>query len=372
MAMIHAEDDQAAERIKAAYWHGPGNCLESWEMAANVTLLTTDQDIPAKENAPFVYESPNAAYLAVFRTAYNLDGVLAGAADEYQAMLRLARWVGTRWDHGQDPVPGGSAAFAVGDTVRAGENGARFWCEIAAKALVQAAAAMGWPARLLAVSSDGYTYEHAVAELWSNQFGKWIMLDADFNMVLEVRGVPVSAYEICHRGPEWLRSDTIQLRLFGPSKPSLPLPRPEYYIGLFGYIHIDLRNDWHSRRLARGSPAGGDWATWWTAREDLGAVLTAKIRIDDEKMINGPVNVTAVCLKEVRQVGERYAFKVELSGYSPYFEKFMIQIDNGGWKILEKFDHDFYTDGGAHAVRTRMKTAGGHFGPVSELLFTLR
>src|ERR1700730_6625402 len=107
-------------------------------------------------------------------------------------MLKLGAWVGTRWNHGSDPLAGARDACNPAAIVAAGARGAKDWCEIAARTPGHAASSLGWPARVITASRDGYTWEHAIAELWSDDFGKWFAMDTDFNVVYESNGIPLS------------------------------------------------------------------------------------------------------------------------------------------------------------------------------------
>ena len=282
-------DDSATQR--RAYWHSGSDQRAIPEIAVsgnswpgldtrevNFSFIDYGPPLRGLHDLPFVYESPDAPHLEDLRTRYDIAYVIADAQDEYDAMLKLGAWVGTRWDHGVDPVPGGSQVHQVADVIAAGEAGSKFSCEIASRTLVHTATALGWPARLVTASRDGYTWEHAVAELWSNQFEKWFLIDADFNLVYEAEGVPLSAFELSHEGPRLQDANKLLVRPIAAAKPSLP---PQDLMAFYAYIHVDLRNDWSSRRLPRGSPAGGDLATWWTVRPTFGPVLAAKRRNDD-------------------------------------------------------------------------------------------
>jgi hypothetical protein len=51
---------------------------------------------------------------------------------------------------------------------------------------------------------DGFgSSHHGVAEVWSNQFAKWVVIDANFNLHYEKRGLPLSAWEV---RAEWLKN----------------------------------------------------------------------------------------------------------------------------------------------------------------------
>ena len=312
---------------------------------------------------PFVYESPDAPPLKTLREAYRLRDIIRDAASEYDAMLRLGAWVGTRWDHGTDAVPGGSAILNPTAVIQAGAQGAKFWCEIAAKTLVLAAISLGWAARLTTTSRDGYTWEHAVAEVWSNQFRKWFVIDPDFNIVYEVDGVPLSAFELCHRGIELAQANRLSTRLIAPTKLSLPFTD---LLAFYAYAHIEMRTDWHTRRLRRGSPAGGDLQTWRTARRDFKPLLTARIRQDDSLRFDWPINTVMVAACRLERCEECATFHLALIGYCPYFKTFQARLNDGEWQESASGLFQFALTPGHHALFTRVVTSSGAFGPTCE------
>jgi hypothetical protein len=318
---------------------------------------------------PFVYEDSRASHLQGLVARYDLAEVMRGAADEYEAMLRLGVWLGSRWDHGTNEVPGGTGTCRVADVIDAGQRGARYWCEIAAKVAVQVATAMGWQARLVTVSRDGYTWEHAVAEYWSNRHAKWFVLDTDFNVVYERGGIPLSAFELCHLHDVGIARDEIEPRTLGAQKESLPLID---LLPFYEYVHVDLRNDWCSRKLAPGSPAGGESATWWTARDTLGPVLTAKVRVDDPRRFDWPVNWTTIQLVEAETLpDESMTLDVALAGYSPVFKAFQTRVDDSAWVTATETTSRFRFGKGSHRIGARILTQNGYCGPESYLEFEI-
>jgi hypothetical protein len=226
----------------------------------------------AISNAPvFVQERPDAPHLQALRKRYDLDAVIAQASSEYEAQLKLAAWVGTRFEHGTDEVPGGRQVCDPVAVFQAGQRGARFWCEIAAYSMIHAASAVGWPARIITASTTGHTREHAVAELWSTQHKKWFVVDTDFNVVFEHQGVPLSAWELVHEAPQLKQTGRLTVRRFSKFKEGLV---PQDLLRLYAYAHADFRTDWCTRPLRQASPAGGDLNTRWTSRNGHEPKLT--------------------------------------------------------------------------------------------------
>jgi hypothetical protein len=305
---------------------------------------------------PFVFESPDAPHLVALRKRFNLNSIVAGPGGEYDAQMRLATWIGTRFEHGVDEVPGGRQVCDPVGVIEAGQKGARFWCEIAAKVMIQAATAVGWPARVITASRDAYTWEHAVAELWSNQFDKWFVVDPDFNVVFEVDGMPLSAWELVHQGPALQASNRLVIRRFAPLKQGI---EPQDLVQFFAYAHVDERSDWCSRRLPDGSPAGSDLSTQWTARPGRGPALTAIPIAGSGEQFDFPLN--RVRAHVTRLSGDRYS--VSLNTHSPVFHAFEQKIGNNPWQRISGHSVQLERAAANGEVAFRIVTHRGDRGP---------
>ena len=121
----------------------------------------------------------------------------------------------------QDPLPTAHGKHDPLAILKTGQAGAAYWCEIAAHTMTQAATSLGFIARLVTLSRDGYDWSHAVTELWSNEFRKWVLFDTDFNVVYEDDGVPLSAAELVDLNRDH-EQGRVTFNHFAPSKPFLP------------------------------------------------------------------------------------------------------------------------------------------------------
>jgi len=324
----------------------------SIERTVHYRIGAWDRPVPE-----FVFERHDSPHLTAFRQRYGLDSLLGGASNEYDAQLRLAAWVGSRFEHGTDSVPGGNHVCSPTDVVQAGAAGAAYWCEIAARLMVQAATAVGIPARVITASRDAYTWEHAVAELWSNQFNKWFVVDTDFNVVFEADGRPLSAWELVHRGPELQRNGRLLVRRFAKFKEGLV---PQDLLRFFAYVHLDKRTDWCTRKLRRGSPAGGDLATVWTARPGSEPPLTAIPRARGSEAFDWPVNVTAITLSPDGRT-------VRLGTWSPVFAEFEYRLDEGPWTTAAHTEIVLSHTSRPERIEARVRTIRNDTGPVASL-----
>ena len=127
---------------------------------------------------------------------------------------------------------------------------------------------MGYPARWINISTR-HTYGHEVAEVWSNDFDKWVFMDAtlDYHIYDPDTGVPMSLVEINARLAELMPAPAtweypIQWHL--PDESLLVPARVAYRQGdnahaiddpavgpghllLKGHLQMPLRNDFASR-----------------------------------------------------------------------------------------------------------------------------
>jgi hypothetical protein len=319
---------------------------------------------PMATEFPFVFERSDAPHLVQLRKRYDLQALFAGAPTEYEAQLQLAAWVGTRFEHGDDDVPGGRQVCDPVAVFDAGSNGRRFWCEIAAYSMIQAATAVGWPARMITASLNGYRWDHAVAELWSNQFNKWFVIDTDFNIVFEVDGVPLSAWELVHKAPALRQSNQLVARRFAKFKEGLA---PQDVLRLFQYTHVDMRNDWCTRDLLPGSPAGGDLATRWTARSGREPKMTAVPRADTEAVFDWKLNNVSFRLDPTDQSAGANGAAILLSTHSPVFSHFEIRKPGGEWVKMEgtRLPAQSWNEG--YTILARVVTLRGDRGPSAEI-----
>jgi hypothetical protein len=149
------------------------------------------------------YGDPLDSRMAELREEFGLGNVVADCASEFEAVLALKRWVRGRWNHGW------SRSFTTVkdglDILREAARGEQFCCGHYTRVLLDCCTALGWPARQvgLAIANCEFPRDynvgnvgHSVAEVWSNEHRKWVVLDTDVNCHYECDGVPLSALEV--------------------------------------------------------------------------------------------------------------------------------------------------------------------------------
>jgi hypothetical protein len=133
------------------------------------------------------WEDPAA--LAGLRDAEGLAELVAGAASDEQRARRLMSWTRAQWEPGTpSPYPPPAAEWMLSE-IRSGRTGG--FCAQYAFLLVQAAQAVGLPARNLTVRA------HEVVEVWLADESRWTMIDPFYEtQVFGPEGRSLSALEI--------------------------------------------------------------------------------------------------------------------------------------------------------------------------------
>jgi len=177
--------------------------VAAMQLGFKVSDLKADIPVAKHSRLPFVTASYTDESLVSLRRHYPLEKVATGGRDEWQSQLLLKEWV-------HKAIPPGSPKVSYNNALEVLEHaaqGATFWCTHYAISYAECAAALGWQARKIGVDRNhgpegmGSSH-HGVAEVWSNQFGKWVVIDAQSNVHFEKAGVPLSAWEI---RAEWLK-----------------------------------------------------------------------------------------------------------------------------------------------------------------------
>ncbi|MBI4552170.1 MAG: transglutaminase domain-containing protein, partial [Candidatus Latescibacteria bacterium] len=149
---------------------------------------------------PFAYQLTDEPRLTILRERWRLDHVVAGAKTEFEKFLRLKRWTRQQWEDGWNRgtlqfVPPWDALVVL---ELASQQLSLGMCTHYASTFVQACLSLGLQARVCIITS------HCVAEVWSNEHRKWVMIDpgCDFDdgrkgtRHFERHGVPMSALDL--------------------------------------------------------------------------------------------------------------------------------------------------------------------------------
>jgi len=148
----------------------------------------------------FQHEDPSLAALLDFRQRYQLDTIVNGASNEWEKIKKLRGWVAGLWDWYIPEVElpdmltwdARQILDPKKESIRKGG-----FCLHYAIVFAQACQSFGIPARIVTLNYSVWG-GHEVAEVWSRDYEKWIMIDAQFDAIFYNRktGVPCSVLEL--------------------------------------------------------------------------------------------------------------------------------------------------------------------------------
>lgn len=339
------------------------------------TLTVTKLDsLPFVESAYsklFKFDSSTNPKLKELRERYKLEEVVAPGKDEFEKQVLLMDWTHRQFKKFGRPSTGAKGALEV---LKAIDEGHSFFCAQYAEVLVSSAASLGWVDRPLALrrhqggNKNGGSTEHSVTEIWSNQYGKWVMLDPTGNMHLEKDGLPLNAWEIRQ---EWFYHDGKNLVfVVGKEhrkyrKPDLPI-KLESFAG-FGDLTVDP-DELDKYGFTAFIPntdlmdSGLDYGNMFIIKDALcdGTQWhTRKVPAHPATDPYFPIGQATMILKV-----EGGKLNVALQTLTPNFKQFEMRTDSLEWKACaDKFEWSVHP--GSNRLETRAVNAFGVTGPVS-------
>jgi hypothetical protein len=232
----------------------------------------------------FGFENPAA--LRTLRETYDLEAVVAGASNDFERWVLLMHWARDRFPHLPNANAPDAQAFDGAALLGSYHGEGGYLCGTIAPLLVQAVTALGGRARRVELRfTPGDS--HVVTEVWSDQLGKWAVLDPDYDVYFTVDGVPQHAIELHQR---WAAGQIDAVRIHWRESPN-NVYRPDLEAGprtflqtiyqtrdwprwdrernqhkgerfavrllnYYSHVSFPLRNDWQSRPLPWWHPDG--------------------------------------------------------------------------------------------------------------------
>jgi len=335
--------------------------------ASGVYITRSDTQQIVESPIPFEYEAADLPALRRFRERHKLDAVVAGAQTEFERIVRLRNWV-ARQRNERELFRTEYPAWDADDILRQTSQGQCLigHCMQYTIVFLQACRAFGIQGRHFSI--DGFRQmAHEIAEVWSNDYRKWVYMDAslDCHYFDRATGTPLNLLELHRVFVETFYRD-------GESLLSVPLAEMKTRVKAVGK---DVPIDCSEGGFSYGTPkASHEW--WWehgylaagflrlTPRDTFltaaapvpfnqgnsGANWNGFVVWEDSRTPRLPVYSRYTdkasdlywSLNQA-QIGltsgvEKGTLQVEMKNSMPFFEKYLVRRGGGDWQdVLSSF-----------------------------------
>ena len=297
----------------------------------NLRIVELERPEIVRSSYAFAYQTPHLK-VRWLRDQYRLEEMVAKGRTELEQLALLRDWVRSQWLGWQsDKYPYCPPWDALEILSATKGNWSYGMCTHYAAVFAQCAAALGFVSRMVIID------HHCLAEVWSDELGKWILEDegagpAFDDATYERDGALLNALEV-HRAVE---EDAIG-ELVANSLPSgRREPIKESIAQIFCRFGISLRND-HLTRPAPAELEHGadqyhfDGYLWWT--DDLDPKYPEySLQTNRPEDLYWTVNRTRIFLQSGEAPG---SLRVDLETVTPNFSHYLVQMDDGEWEPRE-------------------------------------
>jgi len=314
--------------------------------AAGFRVKAVTTNIPAAVHSrfpftPFEYDDP---LLESLRREYKLEEVVARAPDEWTAQQRLKDWV---FRH----IPGGNPRYSprtAMEILKLAAQGEKFYCTYYAITYLQTAQALGWQARKVGVDrkhgpEGKQSTHHGVTEVWSNQFQKWVVMDAQSNLHFEKKGIPLSAWEV---RAEWLKNQGADVDHVVGAPPNTVKKNPAMVwhvpdadeIATYFWVYIETHADFGAGTSRRIFPQDGANASEiWYQNDDAGSRLHmgyTKNLFDPTSRIEDAYWTAGIVETKLTEAAPGIV-RLSLDGYCPNRTAYEVSWDGQSWESVK-------------------------------------
>ena len=359
---------------------------------AGLRVVSADNARILRPSRPYLHEDYRCEILQELRDRFELDAVVAGAQTEFEVIERLMRWayfvpLGECWHFPWDILDWLVYERDAQGAIRMNQYEDRRrdkMCLYPNVVLVAACLSMGIPARHLNFHSEGMT-GHEIAEAWSNDYGKWVHLDAtrDYYWYDPATRVPLDTLEIhealadrLEQVERWDRPYLFQQDLDELVR-DLPIAFREgcHPVSVAEGAFYLFRSFCHFRIIPRGNtftqpapmPVSQGTEVWaWD-----GYLNWADDRVPPLLHFNHHTNRRAdfyPTLNQVRltltQAEKSGTLEVDLDTETPNFSGFIMRLDEGAWAETPAF-FEWALHEGLNVLRVRSVNSRGREGIVS-------
>ena len=347
--------------------------------AAGLKLVGEHNEEIRYTSLPFEYERFDEPQLVALRRKYKLDKVVAGAKSELETMSKLRHWVATQWKY---DVPTDHYPAWDSDEILELRKGI---CVQYAIVLMQCALSLGLQTRFvfgcfpnLTVKGE-YVCGHEVDEYWSNDLGKWVMMDPNEDELFldKATGIPTSMMQLHEEQldtylPDGIDGRYVAIEDAGPSGTLLrwakdeatPQSEPPKLPVKWGYMHWMPRNNFYAHRFPEPlfQGRGWCWTGYWLWQDDRTPRQWRYGRYTRR------ASDIAWTINQVRWSATPSAtpnvLTVRLGTMTPDFDTYLTRTDGGKWRPSGD-TLDWKLKPGRNRLEMRIRNHAGVLGCVS-------
>lgn len=321
------------------------------------TLSVTHPDSPPyRANTAFSsFEDLSSPGFQALKIKYQLDTVFHDEQDEFKRMLLLRDWIRTviQSKDFEKSYPGEGYPDKILDAALKGQG---FHCGhylIVQNAVMNA---YGYVTRCLGAGpgvKGGPDGHHGMNEIWSNQYRKWFLSDAQYNHHFEKNGIPLSALEI---RDEYLKNKVADVVLVKGSR-RVPIGYDgipdatgkvikitrEQFAQVYTWIEWEYMNNrftgWpgNSGELSKVNVFADDYFknhTWiWDGKPHWAYHTDFMILVNDRNAIEWTPNTITTTVKI-----DGHIARIDLDSTTPNFKGYQMKaLPDGEWKDIPNF-----------------------------------
>ena len=328
---------------------------------------------------PFRFQGWDEPQLGELKARMGLGELIEGASTEFEIAVRIAHKVCNQWAHSAPVEYPSWNALRILDQVDQGEQ---FWCTYKQLLTMQCLASLGIHSRIVPCR-----WHHSL-EFWSNEYGKWVVMDAWTANYYRKDGIPLGSLEL-HR----LSRETGSVEGTGvweininPNRWMPERTQDSVLATTDCYQHLRYipRNDFLSSPLEpRPAGAPGDYfqpnnqlndllqtalihVAWWQPGD---SPPIACPMVSYEQDYNFPLNQVEITFS--RPADREGVLELSFETHTPEFDSYFMKSGNGEWQPCgSRFLWELKPGTNSLSVKSRNKW--GRFGQPSEVVLEYR
>jgi hypothetical protein len=312
-----------------------------------LVCLAADKPRMVRSSYPYTFQRPSAN-LERLRREWKLDEVIAPGTNEFDKLILLRNWVRRQWvcnDAGS-----GIRTWNAIEILSAPPN-MHGMCVHFATAFAQCALALGFNARQVILSG------HFVADIWSEQYQKWVLMDVEAvhaegftrygtaHYIDAANGVPLDVLELhtaqqaAWRAGRALVDDVVQQYTVDTNQlihTVLQKKRTPAEIGTFRAFAFPLRNNFLDQLEPWEAFHGqdhyhSDAYLWWQGQPPMGCQREYSLQTRRAGDVRWTVNQAALTLTATRDPAR---LRMTVDTVTPNFKTFLYRCNGGEWRVV--------------------------------------